>query len=234
MPLFHAWSRRVTGDNIALAATFLAAIHPELIFYSASLWNEPLYLVVIYSLFLFYLHVNHPPTLVQSIFLGFLLGLTALTREIGVFLVPLVVAAILLPIRSAPKAVFLGPPLSAWWHFFLRFFPGPIHISKRAGRPVLITEMNTRRLFIGNIDLPASKNAITVRHTNGYKTYRELSSDPRERQVLAPQMIVEDIRRELPWWPIHKTKRELPNFFSPNSLPAARLLAPFFETGSMR
>ena len=231
LPLFYAWSRRVAGENIALAGTLLAAVHPELIFYSASLWNEPLYLVVIYSLFLFFLHVDRPPTPVQAIFLGFLLGLTSLTREIGVFLAPLVVAAILLSIRSAPKRSFLAASLCLT-AFFLTMLPWSIHISQRAGHPVFITDMNTRRLFVGITDVPEqAPHAMTVRHTSGYKAYRELSSDPRERQAMARGMILEEIRRELPWWPIEKTKQELPNFFSPNSLPAARLMANPEETG---
>jgi 4-amino-4-deoxy-L-arabinose transferase-like glycosyltransferase len=227
LPLLHAWTRRVAGDKIALTATFLAAVHPELVFYSASMWNENLYLIVLYALFLLYLQVERPATFLQAALLGILLGLTALTREIGVFLVPLVLLTLLLPVRSFPQRSSMTT-LLCLVVFVLTILPWSIHISKRAERPVLITEMNTRRLFIGNVELPPSetkRNVIAARHTYGHRAYRELSPDPQERQELAKEVIWDSIRKKMPWWPIQKPSQEICNFFTPNSFPAARLFA---------
>jgi len=222
--LLYAWARRLAGEKIALVTIFLTAIHPELVLYSASLYNEPLYLLLAYAAFLFYLNLAHPPVLWQSVVFGVLLAMTALTREIGLFLLPFALLAIALrrPIArsSLAAALCLGT-------FMLTVLPWSLHMSKRAGHPVLISEMNARRFFIGNLELPDSleiNNPLAARHPYGYKAYQNLSDDPRERQALARQMIWGSIRNRLPSWLIEKVREELPNFFTPNSLPAARWL----------
>jgi len=224
--VFFHWCRRIVPRKTALAAALLAAVHPELVFYSASLWSESLYLLVVYTAFLMFWRVQESSSWPRTILLGALVGVTALAREIGVLLAPIVFLGLLVRTRSAAarRTAQAGLFLVA---FALTILPWSIEMSRRSDRTVLISGMNERRLYVGNVPLPGidPRGELAPRHGAGLKSYWSLSKDPAERRELARRAAFAAIKERLPLWPLEKVRDELPKFFSPNSFPAARLFA---------
>jgi hypothetical protein len=223
--VFFFWCRTIAPPRTAFAAVFLAAIHPELVFYSVSLWSEALYLLVAYGAFLLYLHWVDRPSLWSTALLGVAFGAVALVREIGIFLaVGIFLAWIskskLSGLATARAAVFLAA-------FALTILPWSLSLSRRSGQVVLISGMNERRLYVGNVQFPNIDPGwrVAVRHRTALKSYWNLSNDALERRRLARHAAILSISEQLPWWPLKKAWYELPKLFSPNSFPAGRLLA---------
>jgi hypothetical protein len=146
-------------------------------------------------------------------------------REIGIFLAIAIFFSWITRSRfsaaaTARAVVFLAA-------FALTILPWSLEMSRRSGQIVLISGMNERRLYVGNVQFPGIDpgGALARRHGVGLDSYWKLSKKPAERRRLARQAVIESIREQLPWWPLEKVRDELPKFFTPNSFPAARLLA---------
>jgi 4-amino-4-deoxy-L-arabinose transferase-like glycosyltransferase len=227
LPLFHRWARRIVEPRIALLATLLVAVHPEMVLYSVSLWSEPLYLLLVYTAFALSWSICRPPVPARALVLGVLVALATLTRETALFLIPMIVVDYLIELRSsfrrrvAVSALFLCTCA-------ITVLPWSIPLSQRSDRFVLITGMNELRLFVGNAPPPARvpEGWNLGKHIwYATKVYESLSESPRERPSLARKATLQTIRDRLPWWPLEKVRDEIPSLLTPNSFPAARFFA---------
>jgi hypothetical protein len=84
-----AIGRRAAGARAGLIAAGLAAVYPELLLQDASLRSESLYVPLVALALLAAYHLAERPTARRGALLGVAIGLAALTRSEGVFLVVL-------------------------------------------------------------------------------------------------------------------------------------------------
>ena len=222
LPVLYGWSRKYVDHRAALTATLFAAIHPELISYSASLWSEPLYLILIYSAFLVFLHPHRPFSIQRSVLLGLLLAMACLTRDIALFFLPFVLLEFLRGFRSdLPRSVAAVTAFLV--AFALPILPRSMEMTERSGSLVLISSLNAERLFVGNV--PSKKDPLNVQLGKGIEMYLALSPDPQERTRLALKEVSAAIRQQMPYWPFEKLWDELYHLFTPNSYSAMRMFA---------
>jgi 4-amino-4-deoxy-L-arabinose transferase-like glycosyltransferase len=217
--------RRFAGDRAALIAALAAAVYPEFILFSCGLWAEPLYGAMSVAALGLILGVDADRRTLRLQLAGLLIGLAALTRELGVFLagavgVWLVTRNGVRERRGRVDAGILGAA------FVLAFLP--LSILDTGGGSTLLAEKSWFNLYIGNVApawtvSPAGTSRPIL--TPDYGSYRALSSDPARRPEAARSMTLRRIAERMPWWPLEKTLEMLPRMLQPNSLPTTRMLA---------
>lgn len=224
-----ALARRLAGRRAALVAGLVAALHPELVFFSVSLYSEPLYLPLALGGLL---AVSTPAGLASPIRLilgGLLFGLAALTRDVGLLAAAGVAGWGFLESRGAPPSIRRRPLILAA-AVVVTLLPWSLRVN--AGSPLLFLTSRTSpvTLYVGNADFetPATHGGFLSRGQAmwaGFRAYRALGETDAERQERARRATREAILRRMPAWPWIKVKAALPRLLVPGSLPVARLMA---------
>lgn len=225
IPVFLLWVRRLVPYPVARLAALVLALDPELVFFSVTLWSEALYLVLMFAALGFFESVRTRGSLVAALAAGALLGMAGLTREVGLFLaaflaIPLVGSVRPGRWRPAGCAVLLLVSCG------LVVLPWSLTISRRAGYPVVVTDMMLERLYIGNAPVPGARGEPSVGSRLARLTpkYRELAATPQARKATSLRVVGEAVWEGLPWWPVRKTYVGLRQMLGLNSFPAYRLL----------
>lgn len=231
VPLFLRWAALVVPYRTARIAALLLAVHPELVVFSVTLWNEPLYLVLLFAALPFFEAARRTFGPLPAAVAGALLGLASLTREVGLLAAVLLTLLLLARARRGRTRPALAAALLAM-SCAVVILPWSLWISHRAGYPVLITDLNAERFYIGNGPMPPSGWASPGKRIAVLgEAYRELGNDPRERKQAAWRGGLRTIRDELPGGPLRKCGHGLRYLFGLNSFPAGRLLAQPWDRG---
>jgi hypothetical protein len=100
------------GPRAGLAAGVLAAVYPELVWFATRFWSETLFVVLLWWAIERTLAADANERPRTAAVAGFLFGLATLTRELSVYLVPLVVLWLLRPrgTTDAGWQTWLHPP----------------------------------------------------------------------------------------------------------------------------
>ncbi len=204
--------------RVGWTAALLAAVYPNFVMYSASLWSESLYV----ALALGGLLLLRQDRVVSTGLAGVAFGLAALTREVGVLLIA------------------LGPVL--WWQgrgrttavvfvvaFVVTLAPWVSHLNRDDEPFALVTRTSYLNLFLGNAPIledpsdderSSRRSGVVFRRQ---REYRKFGTTPAEREAEAKDLALQAIADRMPAWPFEKTAEMIPALLTPNSLPAARL-----------
>jgi 4-amino-4-deoxy-L-arabinose transferase-like glycosyltransferase len=196
---------RVFGARAGVAAAFLVAFYPELIWFSVHFWCETLFLALLWWAFERLLAADARGSTWLAVSAGLLWGLAILTRETGLYLTPL--AALWMATRRPwkrslrPAAAFLLTALLAvapWtyrnWLQFRAFVP----VSTAGGLA----------LFQGNA--PLSRQEV-------YDVYDAVYG--RVDQYRAAQRLgIQAVLDRQPWWLFEKLGEQMPKFWEADSL----------------
>ncbi len=224
-PLFLAWAARRTDHRTARLAALLLAIHPELVFFSVTLWSEALYMVLLLAALVVFGGARRGSGLARTAAAGILLGLAGLTRETGLILAALLSAWLLAEARPGRWRPVACAALLAG-SCALVVLPWSLSMTRRSGHPVLVTDLNAMRFYVGNGRMPAGAGEYPGRRIGTLgEAYRNLGDTQAARKAAAWREGAAAVRDELPAWPVRKLVRGLRQTLGLNSFPAARLLA---------
>jgi 4-amino-4-deoxy-L-arabinose transferase-like glycosyltransferase len=212
----HDIARRFGGRGAARLATVLAALYPNFIAFSHYLWSETVYLfLVLWGIALIGSYVERPALWKLGV-AGVAIGLSALTRVVGVAF-PVLVAGWLVWISRSELRRSLRPlaaPACLLAAVALPIAPWTASLN-REGEPFApITRTTWLYLYIGNAR-PLGGDPVIH--------YLSLGETRIEREAKARELVLHEIWERLPAWPLEKIASELPDFFSPKSFAVRRL-----------
>lgn len=192
---------RTFGRRAGLLAGGAVVVYPELIWFAAHFWSEPVFMVLLWWGFERLLRTDDGGSLPSAMGAGVLWGLSCLARETSLYFLP--VAALWLGWRRrwAPAAVFLLTALLTvapwtyrnWWHYHA-FVP----VSTAGGL----------NLWQGNARMTRQEVYDEYKAVHGHLEQYEYS----RRKGL------EAIRDRQPWWIFEKLRDEMPRFWEADSL----------------
>jgi hypothetical protein len=226
--LVYLLGSRLFDRRAGVVAAAVAAVYPNLVFYSVSAWNETLYVALTLGGLL--LLTRRLPWAVAAA--GLLWGLAALTREVGVLLLLVGAGWLARPTRDTRRwtsaAVFLAV-------FLATLLPWTIRLNRVDAPFALVARTTYLNLFLGNAPRDPEGTGDAGRPAGSVfrrqREYLSFGTTPAEREEVAKRLAIEAIEDRLPAWPFEKTVEMLPNLLTPNSLPAARLWARPDEDG---
>ncbi|MEE3329992.1 MAG: glycosyltransferase family 39 protein, partial [Myxococcota bacterium] len=205
----------VGGRRVGLAAAALCAFYPSMIAFSHYLWSEMLYLVFALGALILVLRDRGASTRWRLAAAGFLMGLAALTREVGL-VAALALACFLVwdsreslrrgVLAAATVLVVCGATILPW----------SIHLHQTTGHVRLVSRTTWTNLYVGN-SAPGERHSVMA--------YRSLGETRTERDVIARKKALRAIAMRMPWWPIEKLV-EVRDLFAPTSYFERRLLEP--------
>jgi 4-amino-4-deoxy-L-arabinose transferase-like glycosyltransferase len=198
------------GPRTGIAAAAIAALYPDLVWFSAHFWSETLFLVLLAWAFERLMVASARGERAAALAAGLLFGLATLTRETALYFVPL--AALWLALdRSQPGARARGAAFALaaaltvlpWtcrnWLVYDAFVP----VSTSGGL----------NLWQGNARLSRQEvYALYEQSGNRIERYRE-----------ARRRGLEAIRERQPTWILEKLRDELPRFWEADSLALAHI-----------
>jgi 4-amino-4-deoxy-L-arabinose transferase-like glycosyltransferase len=217
--------RRFGGDRAGLIAAFTIAVYPEMVLFACGLWAEPLYGALSMAALVLVLGVDVGRRTVRLLLAGMLVGLAALTRELGVFLAA--AAGVWLVARHGVRARrgWIGAGTLGAAFVMTILLPS---IRQTSGEFALIANKSWFNMYMGNVSpdpLASSQSPRRPILIPDYGSYRALGDDPDQRSAAARPIVLRRIAERMPWWPLEKTMEMLPRVLQPNSLPTARMLA---------
>jgi 4-amino-4-deoxy-L-arabinose transferase-like glycosyltransferase len=196
-------ARRLGGGAVALAAGLLVALHPDLITYSMRLWTEPVYTLIVLTALA---RLAADPSPRQSVGVGALLGLAALTRESGLAL-PLIAVAwtgaswnIRLPRAGLMAAGFL-----------LVVAPYVARLAIDPKPEGLVARSSAFNLYIGNV--------------RGGERFHDLGDTPEERDDRARELALEVITADPLGWASAKLTLSVSYFVDQTTLSVVQWFA---------
>jgi 4-amino-4-deoxy-L-arabinose transferase-like glycosyltransferase len=217
----RAWG----GVGVGLLGAIGVALYPNFIAFSHFLWSEPLYILWLASAVALLISGADAFSWSRVVGTGALLGLAALTKESGVFFIPLAAGWVAWRTWTAGAGAAAGRAVCLAAVAALVLAPRVAHINGPGLPLALITRTSAMNLFIGN---------HPVSHFRGMHEYGSLASTPLARERVARERALAEIRRRLPAWPLEKLAHEGPRFFTPTSFAVRRLLAPPDGAGGWR
>jgi 4-amino-4-deoxy-L-arabinose transferase-like glycosyltransferase len=211
------------GRAAGTLTAWILAFYPNLVFYSVSAWSETLYLVLAWVGLT--LIAWTPGTAAKLAAAGFALGCGALTREIGIGLLPMALLWLLWRGGVASGRTWRSAAIVLVC-FAIPIFPWTLRINRGNDHFALVARTNYMNLYYGNVPV---ENEQRRERTGGVfvhkRDYTKLGRDGVEREAAAKELALRAIRERLPEWPVEKIASEVPKLLTPNSFPAARLLA---------
>jgi 4-amino-4-deoxy-L-arabinose transferase-like glycosyltransferase len=142
--------RRYFNARVGIVAAVLAALYPGFWLLEGNILSEPLGLFVVGILILAIAGLRERPTVRRSLIVGALCGLVALVRSEQLFLLPIVVAPLLISARTlswSKRAAFLAAAVFACG---VVLAPWTIYNATRFKDPVLLSTQDGSLLLIGN------------------------------------------------------------------------------------
>jgi 4-amino-4-deoxy-L-arabinose transferase-like glycosyltransferase len=198
--------RRALGAKVGLVVAAFAAFYPELIWYSAHFWSEPLFILLLWWGLERALAADDGGTGAAAAG-GLLLGLAALTREIPLYFLPILVAWLSWRrgrqgvVRAAVLAAATVATVAPWtlrnWVQFDAFVP--------------VSTMGGRALWEANA--PGDRDKVYAEHD---RLTAEESPVAAYRYATAEGLRA--IRERQPLWIFEKTIREVAGVFTPVSM----------------
>jgi 4-amino-4-deoxy-L-arabinose transferase-like glycosyltransferase len=198
---------RLFGPRAGVLAAFFVACYPELVWYSAHFWSEPLFLLLVWWSLERLLSADAEGRLLGALLAGLLCGLASLTRETALYFSPF--AAIWLAAGRRPGAVLraavfalgvvlvVGPWTARNWVVFDAFVP--------------VSVMGGRALWEGNTDLLRDEVYARYDAVEGPNAVIE-------RHRLAMREAVRNIVSRQPTWFFEKLVAQMPNFWAADNL----------------
>ena len=213
---------RFFDQRTALAAAAIFAFYPQLVGFSHLLWSETLFLFLLLAALCAAVAVSRRPTLIRAIACGLLVGLCALTRQIGLVVSVLLALWVWADIATAGAGIGLAwstvrAMLANRSGFFaalaivvatmIPIVPWALHNLDEHGQVVLISATGGAGLLFGATDDPVR----VLREADG----RNLAFRNLERDRIAGEVAREIIARDPGAWLWRCLTHNLPALFQP-------------------
>ena len=199
---------RAFGSKVGIAAAALTAFYPELPWYCAHFWSETLFLVLLWWAIERTLQADATGSFRTAAVAGLLFGLSALVRELSLYLVPLVALWLLRPARGSGKAPGSGRRVVALaLGLLLSIAPWTVRNAIKFHAFIPVSTMGGLNLWQGN---------TTLTHVQIYEVL-ETVGGPVEQDRYCRRMAWRTIRDRQPWWIVEKLRDEMPEFWKASS-----------------
>ena len=205
------------GRRAGLLAAAFAAFYPDLVWFATRFWSETLFIVLLWWAIERTLAADRAGSLRTAAVAGVLWALATLTRELGLYLVPL---AALWMLR--PRA---GTPAGKWWS---RLRPAPAR-SALAGTLVLVSLIGIapwtiRNAIVFRAFIPVStmgglnlwQGNTTLTHLQIYEVLARIEG-PVAQDRYCRRMARETIAARQPAWVFEKLAEQMPEFWKAGS-----------------
>lgn len=231
-PIFFL-GKKWGGEKVGLTAAFLGACYPEYIAFSHYFWAESHYLLFASIALVLLISAAQSRKYSETVLAGFLFGLVALTREVGLA-VTLTLAFWLAWSQKQQRMKSLGLSAVFLLTAIVTILPWTIYLNRNIKDPSefsFLTRTTHMNLFIGNCishDILGIEGGETLERLKYIRIakgrYAKLGRTYCEREKAARPLAIQSIKEQLPVWPIKKTYDMLPRLFAPSSFVVRRLL----------
>jgi hypothetical protein len=215
VPAVGRVGRLAIGRRTGLVAAAITAVYPELPWYSAHYWSETVYVLLLWWAIERTLAADSAPSSRTAAAAGALWGLSCLTRELSLYLVPIAVVWL------------LRAPIATWWRMrAARTMPWA---WGRAGMLVLATVLvvapwTVRNAIVYHAFVPVSTmGGLNLWQGNTRLTHLEIyavlatKGGPVERDRYCRAMAWQSIAARQPWWVFEKIHEQMPEFWKANA-----------------
>jgi hypothetical protein len=204
------------GRRVGLAAATLTAFWPELVWFSTHFWSETVFLVLLWWAIERTLAADARGSTPAAALAGVLWGLTTLTRELALYLVPLVALWMLRPsggeggtarARLRPVAGSASRVAALGLATVLTIAPWTVRNAVVFRAFIPVSTMGGLNLWQGN---------TTLTHLQIYEVLATIAS-PAEQDRYCRRMAWETIAARQPLWALEKLAEQMPEFWKPGS-----------------
>jgi len=202
-PVVLAVATRTFDRRVGVAAGLLAALYPELVWHSAHLWSEPLFMVLLWGAIALVFAADADGRLGTAAAAGLLFGLAALTRDPALYFVPL--AALWLAVRRPPgRSWRLAAALAA--ATVLVVLPWSVRNWARFRAPIPVSLMGARTFWEG----------AARQHQEVIDAYAALeqAQGPLAAYRVAWREGLAATRARQPWWLLEQVRDQMPRFWT--------------------
>ena len=202
------------GPRAAVVAAALTAFYPELVWYAAHYWGETLFLLLLWAAVERTLAADAASSSRTAAVAGLLWGLTTLTRELALYLVPIALVWMLRPLAGRALRAWLRPPRP--------------HLAA-AGALALATVLTIapwtlRNAFVFHAFIPVStmgglnlwQGNTTLTHLQIYEVLAQVGG-PVAQDRYCRRLAWETIAARQPAWVFEKLADEMPEFWKAGS-----------------
>jgi Dolichyl-phosphate-mannose-protein mannosyltransferase len=199
---------RAFGPRVGVAAAALTAFYPELLWYPAHFWSETVFLFLLWWAIERTLEADATRSSRTAAVAGLLWGLSALTRELSLYLVPLVVLWLVRPAAGTRPAAGSWRRASALLvALILSIVPWTVRNAIKFHAFIPVSTLGGLNLWQGN---------TTLTHVRIYEILDTVGG-PIEQDRYCRQMAWRAIRDRQPWWIFEKLGAEMPEFWKAGS-----------------
>ena len=201
--------RRAFDARVGLFAAWIWALHPEFISYSHYLWSECVALALLTWALHALLRLRERPLAGRAAWAGCAWGLASLIKPYNLYLLPLLLAGLVLWPGLAERARAARLGAAALGVCLLVILPWSLYVSSEKGRPVVICTVAELSLETGTNRLPPPQfDWGTTATTSG----KQIRADPGRRTGGVLAFIVEN-----PGLYLGRAAEKLSFLWSPNS-----------------
>jgi hypothetical protein len=211
VPAVARAGRTAFGPKVGLVAAAVAALYPDFVWFSVHFWSETLFTVLLWWGIERTLRADESGSSKTAVAAGVLFALSALTRELALYLAPLAAVWLargrLLGRRPPPRPRGLRRAALFACGLLLTVAPWTIRnaIIYRAFIPV--STMGASNLWQGN---------VSITHLEVHQRLAA-ATDVVERDRLARRLAWQAIREQQPMWILQKLRGQMPEFWKLDS-----------------
>ena len=207
VPAVMRVTARALGQRAGIVAAVIAAMYPDLVWFSAHFWSETLFLVLLWWGFERLLAAHASGARVDALAAGLLFGLAILTRETALYFVP--IAALWLLGRPARPRLAAAFALAA-----------TLVVLPWTGRNWVVWSAFVPVSTAGGLNLWQGNARLTREQV--YAKYAQIPGRVAKYRY-ARQKGIEAIRERQPGWLFEKLRAEMPRFWEADSLALAHI-----------
>jgi 4-amino-4-deoxy-L-arabinose transferase-like glycosyltransferase len=221
------------GRRAGLLAAAAAAFYPELVWYPAHYWSETVYLLLLWGAVERTLAADASRSRRAAAIAGLLWGLATLTRELSLYLLPIVALWLLRPRRG--EASRLRPAPGAWGRAGTLVLAAVLTVAPWTIRNAIVFRAFVPVSTMGGLNLWQGNTTLT--HLQIYEILAT-KGGPVAQDRYCREMAWRTIAQRQPSWAFEKLAEQMPEFWKAGSevldhlvgreacgpLPAARLV----------
>ncbi len=214
------------GGHAGLVVAAFAAFYPELVWFATRFWSETLFIVLLWWAIERSLHADIAGSTRTATVAGVLWGLATLTRELALYLVPLVALWMLRPRGEAGQRYARAREgREAGW-LRLRPVPARLAVAATLGLASLLTTAlwTIRNAIVFRAFIPVStmgglnlwQGNTTLTHLQIYEVLARIEG-PVAQDRYCRRLAWEEVAARQPTWILEKLAAQMPEFWKPGS-----------------
>jgi hypothetical protein len=214
VPVVGRVGARCFGARAGLLAAAAAAFYPELVWYSAHYWSETVFLLLLWAAVERSLAADAEGSKRTAAAAGVLWGLTTLTRELALYVVPIAAIWMLRPRAKTPRFAWLRPSRAALASAGTLVLATVLTIAPWTIRNAAVFHAFIPVSTMGGLNLWQGNTKLT--HLQIYEVLAGIDG-PVAQDRYCRRMAWETIAARQPAWIFEKLVEQMPEFWKAGS-----------------